>query len=149
MRTQILLRLALTALIIFSFGAAAQVATGKSAFSQSTAPSATQNEYLNNLQFRNLGPAVAGGRITAVVGVPNHPEIYYAGSAAGGVFKSEHGATTWRYVSSQVPVPSEGGIAIATRNPNLAWGGTDEAHRRKATSPGGGAIRAPEPGHRR
>src|SRR5438045_6365446 len=134
MRTQILLRLALTALIIFSFGAAAQVATGKSAFSQSTAPSATQNEYLNNLQFRNLGPAVAGGRITAVVGVPNHPEIYYAGSAAGGVFKSEDGATTWRYVSSQVPVPSGGALAIACRKPTPGRGANGEANRRTELS---------------
>ncbi|PYY01038.1 MAG: hypothetical protein DMG64_15610 [Acidobacteria bacterium] len=146
MRTQILLRLALTALIIFSFGAAAQVATGKSAFSQSTAPSATQNEYLNNLQFRNLGPAVAGGRITAVVGVPNHPEIYYAGSAAGGVFKSEDGATTWRYVSSQVPVPSVGAMAIVPSNPNLVWVGTGEANLRNDISPGGGVFFSPDAG---
>ena len=28
-----------------------------------------------NLKFRNLGPAVAGGRVSAVVGVPGHPNI--------------------------------------------------------------------------
>lgn len=147
MRTQTLLRFAFTGLIIFSLDAATQVATGKSAPSnQGTPPSATQSDYLGNLQFRNLGPAVAGGRITAVVGVPNHPEIYYAGSAAGGVFKSEDGATTWRYVSSQIPVPSVGAMAIAPSNPNLVWVGTGEANLRNDISPGGGVFFSPDAG---
>src|SRR5437868_3003558 len=99
MRIQTLLRFGVIALLVSAVNVA-QTAGGKgTAVSQN----ASQSDYLGNLQFRNLGPAVAGGRITAVVGVPNHPEIYYAGSAAGGVFKSEDGATTWRYISSQIP----------------------------------------------
>jgi len=41
--------------------------------------------------FRNLGPAVAGGRVTAVAGIPGNPRIYYVGSAGGGVFKTTDG----------------------------------------------------------
>ncbi|HET6935121.1 MAG TPA: hypothetical protein VFI72_09795, partial [Candidatus Angelobacter sp.] len=31
---------------------------------------------LENMKFRNLGPAVGGGRVTAVAGVPGKPNIY-------------------------------------------------------------------------
>src|SRR5262249_38538811 len=30
---------------------------------------------LENLKFRNLGPAVGGGRVTAVVGIPGKPNM--------------------------------------------------------------------------
>lgn len=46
-----------------------------------------ERDFLENIKFRNLGPAVGGGRVAAVVGVPGHPNIYYAGAAvqkAGG-----------------------------------------------------------------
>src|SRR5262247_2651352 len=46
---------------------------------------------LENMRFRNLGPAVGGGRVTAVVGVPGKPGVYYAGAAAGGVFVTQDG----------------------------------------------------------
>src|SRR5689334_10043878 len=102
MGIQNFIRLGVIGILISSVNALPQTAAGRSAVSnQSASQVASQSDYLGNLQFRNLGPAVAGGRITAVVGVPSHPEIYYAGSAAGGVFKSEDGATTWRYISSQ------------------------------------------------
>jgi hypothetical protein len=51
----------------------------------------TNTDVLKNLKFRNLGPAAAGGRVTAVAGVPDDPALYYAGSAAGGVFKTTDG----------------------------------------------------------
>ena len=55
-------------------------ATDKSADNQEN------KDPLQNYRFRNLGPAVGGGRITSVVGVPGKPNIYYAGAAGGGVF---------------------------------------------------------------
>ena len=39
---------------------------------------------LNNVKFRNLGPAVAGGRVAAVVGVPGDRDVYYIGAGGGG-----------------------------------------------------------------
>ena len=127
--------------------------TCSSLFGQTTAPknaasdqSSSENDPFANLQFRNLGPAVAGGRVTAVLGVPGHPEIYYAGTAAGGVFKSEDGATTWRYISSEIPVPSVGAMALAPANPNLIWVGTGEANLRNDISPGKGVYFSPDAG---
>ena len=147
MRIQNFIWFALVGLLMGGVEASPQTASGKSvAPKPSASQSETQPDYLGNLQFRHLGPAVAGGRVTAVLGVPHHPEIYYAGSAAGGVFKSEDGATTWKYISSQIPVPSVGAMAIAPTNPNLIWVGTGEANLRNDISPGGGVFFSPDAG---
>src|SRR5215469_9396910 len=135
MRIKFLPIVAVLASLIFTITASSQ-----SSSSGNANQSSSQNDPLGNLQFRNLGPAVAGGRITAVVGVPGHPEIYYAGTAAGGVFKSEDAATTWRPISAQIPVPSVGAMAIAPSNPNLVWVGTGEANLRNDISPGHGVY---------
>ena len=140
MRIQLSIRLTVI-LLILSLDALAQ--TSMSA--QSDASSA-QSDPFGNLQFRNLGPSVAGGRVTAVVGVPDHPEIYYAGTAAGGVFKSEDAGTTWKYISAQIPVPSVGAMALAAANHNLIWVGTGEANLRNDISTGAGVYFSPDAG---
>ncbi|MGH2344674.1 MAG: hypothetical protein ACRDG4_05575, partial [Chloroflexota bacterium] len=48
------------------------------------------------MQFQDLGPAQAGGRVAAVVGVPGNPNIYYMGAAGGGVWKSTDAGNTWK-----------------------------------------------------
>jgi len=133
MRIKCLPIVAVLASLIFTVTASSQSSSSGNANQISS-----QNDALSNLQFRNLGPAVAGGRVTAVVGVPGRPEIYYVGTAAGGVFKSEDAATTWRPISAQIPVPSVGAMAIAPSNPNLVWVGTGEANLRNDISPGHG-----------
>ena len=105
-----------------------------------------QTDSFGALQFRNLGPVVAGGRVTSVVGIPGHPEIYYVGTAAGGVFKSEDGGTSWKYMSGQMPIPSIGAMALAPSNSNLIWVGTGEANLRNDISTGHGVFFSPDAG---
>lgn len=95
-------------------------------------------EVFHNLHFRNLGPAIAGGRVTSVVGVPGDPNIYYAGGAAGGVFKSVNGGITWKAVFEHEATASIGSIALAPSNPNLVWVGTGEANVRNDVIDGAG-----------
>src|SRR5258708_5874969 len=45
---------------------------------------------LENVKFRNLGPAVGGGRVTSVVGIPGKPTAYYLGPAAAAAFLTQH-----------------------------------------------------------
>lgn len=40
------------------------------------------------MQARHLGPAVTGGRITAIEGVNTEPRTLYIGTAGGGVWKT-------------------------------------------------------------
>jgi photosystem II stability/assembly factor-like uncharacterized protein len=103
-------------------------------------------EIFHNLRFRNLGPAIAGGRITAVVSVPGDPNLYYAGAGGGGVFKSTNGGTTWKAVFEHEATASIGAIALAPSNPNLVWVGTGEANIRNDVIDGAGIYLSTDAG---
>ncbi|MGH9400893.1 MAG: VPS10 domain-containing protein [Terriglobia bacterium] len=100
-----------------------------------------------NLEFRNLGPAIAGGRVSAVEGIPRNPAIYYVGAAAGGVFKTTDGGATWKAIFTKQRSASIGAIAIAPSNPNYVWVGTGEANIRNDVIDGDGIYFSPDAGH--
>ena len=93
---------------------------------------------LGELQFRNLGPAVAGGRVSAVAGVPGDPSVFYVGAAGGGVFKTTDGGISWQYLWDDMPTASIGAIALAPQNPNWVWVATGEGNPRNDVLPGHG-----------
>src|SRR2546425_377883 len=101
---------------------------------------------LNNLRFRNLGPSVGGGRVTAVVGISGDPNVYYVGAAAGGVWKTTDGGDSWDAVFKEQPTASIGAIALAPSNPNLVWVGTGEANIRNDMVDGRGVFFSPDAG---
>lgn len=103
-------------------------------------PAPEDHDILKNLHFRNLGPAIAGGRVSAVVGVSGDPNTYYVGAAAGGVFKTTDGGITWKAVFQKEPVASIGDIALAPSNPNVVWVGTGEANPRNDVMDGAGVY---------
>jgi photosystem II stability/assembly factor-like uncharacterized protein len=101
---------------------------------------------LEALHFRNLGPAIAGGRVTAVAGVAGDPNLYYVGTAAGGVFRTEDGGVSWTAQFQHEPVSSVGALALAPSNPNLVWVGTGEANLRNDIVTGRGVYFSPDGG---
>lgn len=90
------------------------------------------------LQYRGIGPAIAGGRSTSVVGSNVNPKIYYAGGAGGGVFKSVDGGASWTPVFDREPVAPIGAIALNPRDPDDVWVGTGEANPRNDVEQGDG-----------
>ena len=103
-------------------------------------PAERPKDVFEQLKFRNLGPAIAGGRVTAVAGVPGNPQVYYVGAAAGGVFATTDGGLNWKPVFNHASTSSIGAIAIAPSNPNLVWVGTGEANIRNDVIPGAGVY---------
>ncbi len=51
------------------------------------------------LQWENLGPNNIGGRTRAIIYDQSNPEIIYAGSVSGGLFKSTNGGNSWTQVN--------------------------------------------------
>lgn len=47
------------------------------------------------LEWRSIGPASMGGRVTAVAGIPGNAAMVYVATASGGLFKTVNGGTTW------------------------------------------------------
>src|SRR5487761_1214150 len=88
------------------------------------ATKSSSTDITGGFKFRDIDPAVAGGRVSAVVGIPGNPNVYYVGAAAGGVWKSSDGGDTWKAVFAHGDTASVGAIAVASSNPNLVWLGT-------------------------
>ncbi|MGB6414940.1 MAG: hypothetical protein WBF19_16490, partial [Candidatus Cybelea sp.] len=80
-------------------------------------------EPFSGLTFREIGPAISGGRSTAVAGSNNDPRLYYAGGAGGGVFKSTDGGASWTAVFDREDAAPIGAIAIDPRNDRVVWVG--------------------------
>ena len=73
-----------------------------------------------HFQPRYIGPM--GSRVSAVAGVVGNPLVYYVGAAAGGIFKTSDGGTTWQ------PVFDEQAAAIGDQPPTRFGGrGTRQA----------------------
>jgi photosystem II stability/assembly factor-like uncharacterized protein len=111
-----------------------------------TTPAPKPKDILANLKFRNLGPTVGGGRISSVVGIPGVPNIYYAGAAAGGIFKTIDGGMSWKPIFEKQPVASIGAIALAPSHPDQIWVGTGEGAIRNDVSTGHGVYFSPDAG---
>src|ERR1700674_2172030 len=45
-------------------------------------------EPYSHLEWRQIGPAISGGRVSATAGTDADPFLYYVGAADGGVFKT-------------------------------------------------------------
>src|SRR5437667_12740267 len=73
---------------------------------------------LKNLEFREIGPAVMGGRIDDFAVVESDPNIVYVGTASGGVWKTTNNGTTWEPVFDKEHVPTIGDVAIAPSDPS-------------------------------
>ncbi|HVR08668.1 MAG TPA: glycosyl hydrolase, partial [Thermoanaerobaculia bacterium] len=74
------------------------------------------------LKFRYIGPE--GNRVSAVAGVPGDPNVYYAGAASGGIWKTTDAGVHWRPIFDDQPVSSIGALAVAPSDPNVVWAGT-------------------------
>ena len=96
------------------------------------------------LRFRYIGPV--GNRIIAIAGVPGDPNVYYAGAASGGIFKTTDAGAHWDPVFDDQPVSSIGSLAIAPSDRNVVWAGTGEGFIRSNISIGNGIYKSTDAG---
>jgi photosystem II stability/assembly factor-like uncharacterized protein len=111
-------------------------------------PGAPQNstDKFKNLEFREIGPAVMGGRIDDFAVVESDPNIVYVGTASGGVWKTTNNGTTWEPVFDKEAVSTIGDVAIAPSDPSVVWVGTGEPNNRQSSSWGDGIYRSLDAG---
>jgi len=101
---------------------------------------------LAGLRWREIGPANMGGRVTAIVGVPGNPKVFWFGAADGGVWKTTNGGTTFDGVFENYPVYSVGALALAPSDHNVLWLGSGEGDPRNSVSYGNGVYRSTDGG---
>lgn len=102
------------------------------------------DDLLTPLRWRHIGPI--GNRVSAVVGVPGQPHVYYVGAASGGIFKTEDGGAHWTPIFDGQPAASIGSLAVAPSDPNVVWAGTGETFIRSNVSIGNGIYKSTDAG---
>ncbi len=101
-------------------------------------------DHLSALRWRYIGPV--GNRVAAVAGVPGDPNVYYAGAASGGLWKTTDGGTYWDPIFDGQTAQSIGTIAVAPSDPNVVWVGSGEPWIRSHISIGDGVYKSTDAG---
>src|SRR5580692_10969253 len=118
-----------------------RILTITAAFSLALWSADVNSTLFERLQYRSIGPASMGGRITDVEGVAGRPELVYVATASGGLFKTTNAGTTWTPIFDRESTISIGNIAIDPQNPDVVWLGAGEANARNSVSFGDGVYR--------
>ena len=109
-------------------------------------PKSPFEEAFSRLEFRSIGPAIMGGRVADVEGVPGDPNVVYVASASGGLWKTTNGGVTWKPIFERQGTISIGDIALAPSNPDVVWVGTGESNVRNSVSFGDGVYKSTDGG---
>ena len=97
------------------------------------------------LRWRSIGPFRAG-RVNGVAGVPGQPNVFYAGSVGGGMWKTTNSGRSWFPVFDSQPIASIGAVAVAPSNSDIVYVGSGEADMRSQISYGNGIYKSTDAG---
>ncbi|HUQ45298.1 MAG TPA: hypothetical protein VM033_01530 [Gemmatimonadaceae bacterium] len=98
------------------------------------------------LAARSIGPAVMGGRVSAIALDARTPGTVYVGLGTGGIMKTQDNGITWSAIFEHEAVASIGDIAIAPSDSSVVWVATGEGNDRNSVSWGNGVYRSTDGG---
>ncbi len=114
--------------------------------------SKSQKSYLSydetlyeGIQWRSIGP-YRGGRSGTVCGVVGNENLYYMGTAGGGVWKTKDAGNSWVCISDGYFGGSIGAVAVSESDPNVLYVGEGEQTLRGNVSSGKGVWRSTDAG---
>ncbi len=132
---------------VYSQEETARTPTASPAPSPSPSPAKPTNESaFGGLEWRSIGPANMGGRTADLEGIPGDPNIVYAATGSGGLWKTTNGGVTWKPIFERQGTISIGDIALAPSNPDVVWVGTGESNVRNSVSFGDGVYKSTDAG---
>ena len=99
----------------------------------------------NSVKWRLVGP-FRGGRAGTVSGVIDNNNLYYMGTAGGGVWKTEDAGNTWECISDGYFGGSIGSVSVSESDPNIIYVGEGEQTLRGNVSSGKGAWKSTDAG---
>ncbi len=98
------------------------------------------------LSLREIGPAVAGGRIADIEVDPTDKSTWFVAVGSGGLWKTTNAGTTWNPVFDDQPSYSIGDVALDPSNPEVVWVGTGENVSGRHVAWGDGVYRSRDGG---
>jgi hypothetical protein len=109
-----------------------------------------------NLNWRPLGPRNLGGRIRCLAQDERNPQTIYAGSAQGGLWRTQDSGDSWTALDNFSPPTARqalavGAIGVSYSNPEIIYVGTGEPTRAASGGPrdilGNGLFRSTDYGN--
>src|SRR4026209_965389 len=120
---------------LIALGAGAVAARADAAPAPAASPSPVPaSDPFKRMEFRNIGPALMGGRIDDFAVVESRPSTYYVATASGGVWKTVNNGATFDPIFDEQDVSSIGDIAIAQSDPSILYVGTGEPNKPQHSS---------------
>jgi photosystem II stability/assembly factor-like uncharacterized protein len=102
--------------------------------------------WANKFQWRSIGPATMGGRITSIAVFEADPTTYWVASASGGLLKTTNNGMSFEHQFDRESTVSIGAVAVAPSNRDVVWVGTGEANPRNSVSYGDGVYKSTDGG---
>ena len=99
-----------------------------------------------SVTFRGIGPTNQGGRFVEYAVVEATPQIFYAATASGGLWKTENHGLTWTSIFDNQEAISIGAVALFQPNPSIVWVGTGEANNSRSSYWGNGVYKSTDAG---
>ncbi len=100
------------------------------------------------LVWRSVGP-YTGGRVTTVAGIADKPNVFYMGTAGGGLWQTGDYGQTWRNISDKdFKSNNIGAMAIAPSNPKIIYVGTGDSAPRNTVLTGEGMYKSTDGGRK-
>ena len=103
-------------------------------------------DWMESLQWRSIGPANMGGRITDLAVYEADPSVWWAATASGGLLKTTNNGITFDHQFDHEATVSIGAVAVAPTDQNIVWVGTGEANPRNSVSWGDGVYKSTDGG---
>lgn len=94
---------------------------------------------LGALHWRLIG-SFRAGRVSAVAGVPDNPNVYYFGTPGGGIWKTTDAGHVWSPIFDKERIASIGALAVAPSDSKILYAGTGEQ------TPGNGIYKSGDEG---
>jgi len=105
-----------------------------------------ERDLIKNFKYRAIGPTRQGGRYVDYAVVESKPQIYYAATASGGLWKTTNNGITFEPVFDYENVFSIGAVAVSQSNPDIVWVGTGESNNSRSQYWGDGVYKSTDAG---
>lgn len=100
----------------------------------------------NGLRLRSIGPALMSGRIGALAVDEKDKRVWWVAVAAGNVWKTTNGGTSFAPVFDNEGSYSIGAVTIDPNNSNVVWVGAGENNSQRSVGYGDGLYRTEDGG---
>src|SRR5262249_36624091 len=84
------------------------------------------DDWAKAFNWRSIGPANMGGRITAIAVYEADPSTYWIATASGGLVKTTNNGVTFEHQFDHEGAVSIGDVCVAPSDRNVVWVGTGE-----------------------